>query len=182
MKVSETRLPGILIIEPQVHSDQRGYFFESYNLSKLKSHGIGMQFVQDNQSKSGFGVVRGLHYQLLPYAQVKLVRVIEGIIYDVAVDIRKESSTFGKYFGLELSAENTKQLLIPRGFAHGFSVLSESAVVLYKCDTIYNPKAERGIRYNDPQLAIDWQLKPEDIQVSERDAALPYFNEAEMNF
>ena len=182
MRVTETWLPGILIIEPLIHSDQRGYFFESYNLSKLRSHGIGMQFIQDNQSKSGFGVVRGLHYQLLPHAQVKLVRVIEGIIYDVAVDIRKNSSTFGKCFGLELSAENKKQLLVPRGFAHGFSVLSESAVVFYKCDTFYKPEAERGIRYNDPQLAIDWQLKPEDIKVSDRDSALPYFKDAEMNF
>lgn len=182
MRITETWLPGILIIEPHIHSDQRGYFFESYNLSKLSSHGIGMQFIQDNQSKSGFGVVRGLHYQLLPNAQVKLVRVIEGIIYDVAVDIRKSSSTFGKCFGLELSAENNKQLLIPQGFAHGFSVLSESAVVFYKCDTFYKPEAERGIRYNDPQLAIDWQLKPEDIKVSDRDSALPYFKDAEMNF
>lgn len=182
MRVKETRIPGILIIEPQVYSDERGYFFESYNLSKLKSFGIGMQFVQDNQSKSNYGVVRGLHYQLLPHTQVKLIRVIEGTIYDVAVDIRKGSSTFGKYFGLELSAENNKQLLIPGSFAHGFSVLSKAAVVLYKCDKFYNPEAERGIRYNDPQLAIDWKLKPDDIKVSERDAALPFFNEAEMNF
>ena len=182
MKVTKTWLPGILIIEPQVFADQRGYFFESYNLDKFNTHGITMQFIQDNQSKSEFGVIRGLHYQLHPFAQVKLVRVIEGKIYDIAVDIRKKSSTFSKWFGIELSAENNKQLLIPEGFAHGFSVLSESAVVLYKCNSFYKPEAERGIRYDDPQLAIDWQLNKEDIKVSERDAALPLFRNAEMNF
>ncbi|KPK86942.1 MAG: dTDP-4-dehydrorhamnose 3,5-epimerase [Bacteroides sp. SM23_62_1] len=182
MRVTEAPLPGILIIEPHIHSDSRGYFFESYNLNKLKSYGVTMQFVQDNQSKSGFGVVRGLHYQLQPYAQVKLVRVLQGTIYDFAVDIRKNSSTFGKYFGLELSDENNKQLLIPVGFAHGFAVLSESAIVFYKCDKFYNPSAERGIRYNDPDLNIDWKLKQEDIEVSERDSVLPLFRDAEMNF
>jgi dTDP-4-dehydrorhamnose 3,5-epimerase len=182
MKVTKTWLPEILIIEPRIYSDPRGYFFESYNLSRLNNHGITMQFVQDNQSESVFGVVRGLHYQLLPDAQVKLVRVIQGTIYDVAVDLRKKSSTFGKYFGMELSAENNRQLLIPGGFAHGFSVLSQSAIVLYKCDTYYNPEAERGIRYNDPQLNIDWKLKPEDIKISDRDSSLPFFRDAEMNF
>jgi dTDP-4-dehydrorhamnose 3,5-epimerase len=182
MKVTETWLPGILIIEPQVFFDQRGYFFESYNHEKLSHYGINMQFVQDNQSKSGFGVIRGLHYQLHPFAQIKLVRVMEGRIYDIAVDIRKKSPTFGKWFGLELSAENNKQLLIREGFAHGFSVLSKSAVVFYKCNSIYNPEAERGIRYDDPELAIDWQLKPEDMNVSDKDAALPLFKDAEMNF
>jgi dTDP-4-dehydrorhamnose 3,5-epimerase len=182
MKVSKTRIPGILIIEPEIYFDQRGYFFESYNLEKLSPYGINMRFIQDNQSKSGFGVIRGLHYQLHPFAQTKLVRVIEGKIWDIAVDIRQGSPSFGKWFGLELSSENNQQLLITEGFAHGFSVLSEYAVVFYKCTSVYKPEAERGIRYDDPELAIDWQLKPEDTRVSAKDAALPLFRDAEMKF
>jgi dTDP-4-dehydrorhamnose 3,5-epimerase len=175
MKVTETEIPGLYIIEPEVYTDNRGYFFESYNYNKMKGYGILTQFVQDNQSKSEYGVVRGLHYQIHPHAQAKLVRVIEGRIYDVAVDIRKGSSTCGKVFGIELNQENNIQLLIPKGCAHGFSVISKYAIVFYKCDVFYNPAAERGIRYDDPDLCIDWQLKPDEIIVSKKDAELPFF-------
>ena len=178
MKFTETEIPGLLIIEPDVYADSRGYFFESYNYGKMKEYGILTQFVQDNQSKSEYGVVRGLHYQVNPFAQAKLVRVIEGRIFDVAVDIRKGSSTYGKTLGIELNHENNIQLLIPKGCAHGFSVLSKNAIVFYKCDVFYNPAAERGIRYDDPDLCIDWHLKPEEIIVSKKDAALPFFREA----
>ena len=177
MKFTETEIPGLLIIEPDVFADSRGYFFESYNYGKMKEYGILTQFVQDNQSKSEYGVVRGLHYQVNPFAQAKLVRVIEGRIFDVAVDIRKGSSTYGKTLGIELNHENNIQLLIPKGCAHGFSVLSKNAIVFYKCDVFYNPAAERGIRYDDPDLCIDWHLKPEEIIVSKKDAALPFFRE-----
>ena len=178
MKFTETEIPGLLIIEPDVYADSRGYFFESYNYGKMKEYGILTQFVQDNQSKSEYGVVRGLHYQVNPFAQAKLVRVIEGRIFDVAVDIRKGSSTYGRTLGIELNHENNIQLLIPKGCAHGFSVLSKNAIVFYKCDVFYNPAAERGIRYDDPDLCIDWHLKPEEIIVSKKDAALPFFREA----
>jgi len=177
MKFTETEIPGLLIIEPDVFADSRGYFFESYNYGKMKEYGILTQFVQDNQSKSEYGVVRGLHYQVNPFAQAKLVRVIEGRIFDVAVDIRKGSSTYGRTLGIELNHENNIQLLIPKGCAHGFSVLSKNAIVFYKCDVFYNPAAERGIRYDDPDLCIDWHLKPEEIIVSKKDAALPFFRE-----
>jgi dTDP-4-dehydrorhamnose 3,5-epimerase len=136
-----------------------------------------MQFVQDNQSKSEHGVIRGLHFQANPHAQAKLVRVIEGSIFDVAVDLRKGSATFGKSFGIEMNSDNNIQLLIPKGCAHGFSVLSKYAVVFYKCDVFYNPAAERGIRYDDPDLCIDWHLKHAEIKVSGKDAALPFFRE-----
>jgi len=178
MKFTETEIPGLLIIEPDVYADSRGYFFESYNYGKMKEYGILTQFVQDNQSKSEYGVVRGLHYQVNPFAQAKLVRVIEGRIFDVAVDIRKGSSTYGRTLGIELNHENNIQLLIPKGCAHGFSVLSKNAIVFYKCDVFYNPAAERGIRYDDPDLCIDWHLKPEEIIVSKKDAALPFFRES----
>jgi dTDP-4-dehydrorhamnose 3,5-epimerase len=177
MKVTETEFAGLYIIEPDVYKDDRGYFFESYNYSKMKNHGILMQFVQDNQSKSEFGVIRGLHFQESPYSQTKLVRVIEGSIFDVAVDIRKGSSTFGKVFGVEMNSDNNLQLLIPKGFAHGFSVLSRHAIVFYKCDVFYNPVAERGIRFDDPDLCIDWHLKQDEIKVSPKDAALQFFRE-----
>jgi dTDP-4-dehydrorhamnose 3,5-epimerase len=178
MKVTETEVPGLLIIEPDVYTDSRGYFFESYNYNKMKEYGIPEHFVQDNQSKSEYGVVRGLHYQVNPFSQAKLVRVIEGRIFDVAVDIRKGSSAFGKSFGIELNNENNIQLLIPKGCAHGFSVLSKYAIVFYKCDVFYNPSAERGIRYDDPELCIDWHLKPGEIIISPKDAALPFFRES----
>jgi len=182
MKVETTPIKDLLIITPSVFSDHRGYFFESYNSKLFKEHGVTMDFVQDNQSYSQRGVIRGLHYQLEPYAQTKLLRVLQGHIFDVAVDLRKNSPTFGQWFGIELSAENFKQFLIPRGFAHGFSVLSETALVLYKCDNYYNKESERGILYNDEKLSIDWKLNESEIKVSEKDLLHPDFSNAEMNF
>lgn len=182
MKVSDTGLEGLIIIEPKVFEDERGYFFESYNALKLKENGIEIQFIQDNQSKSSYGVLRGLHYQLAPYAQTKLVRVLEGAIWDVAVDLRKSSSTYGKWFGMELSEKNKLQLLVPKGFAHGFSVISKEAVVMYKCDDYYNPQNERGIIYNDPFLAIDWKINPSEAILSPKDLRHPTFEKADKNF
>ncbi|HCY41399.1 MAG TPA: dTDP-4-dehydrorhamnose 3,5-epimerase [Prolixibacteraceae bacterium] len=182
MKIIETSIPGLLILEPRVFADTRGYFLESYNQQKLSEAGISTVFVQDNESKSGRGVIRGLHYQLEPYAQSKLVRVIQGSVYDVAVDCRKGSPTFGQSFGLELSEENKLQFFIPKGFAHGFSVLSETAVFSYKCDAFYNPAAERGILYNDPALQINWRIDVSEAIVSGKDMILPLFADAEMNF
>jgi dTDP-4-dehydrorhamnose 3,5-epimerase len=182
MTIHETDIAGLLIIEPRVFRDERGYFFESYNQQKFEQRQLNTIFVQDNQSKSVRGVVRGLHYQLNPFAQTKLVRVLQGVIYDVAVDIRKGSPTFGKWFGLELSDENMKQLLVPKGFAHGFSVLSQTAVVFYKCDYFYNPEHERGIRLDDPELEIDWKISQDEMIISSRDADLPPLSRAEMNF
>ncbi|MGE0077951.1 MAG: dTDP-4-dehydrorhamnose 3,5-epimerase [Bacteroidales bacterium] len=182
MKVTKTDIPDLLIIEPKVFEDSRGYFFESFNLSKYKDLGIDITFIQDNESKSSFGVIRGLHYQLSPYSQTKLVRAVQGKILDVAVDIRQNSPTFGKHFSIELSTENKIQLLIPKGFAHGFSVLSETATVFYKCDNLYTPEAERGIQYNDPQLNIDWKINSEQAIISSKDKVYPEFSNAEMNF
>lgn len=183
MKVIETGIPDLLVLEPKVFSDERGYFFESFNEGTFKNNGLGhYRFVQDNESRSRFGVIRGLHYQLAPHAQAKLVRVLQGRVYDVAVDIRLNSPTFGKWFGIELSGENKLQFLIPVGFAHGFSVLSESAVFYYKCSDLYNPGFERGISMNDPRLGINWKIDPEKIIVSERDKNLPALADAEMNF
>jgi len=175
-------IPGLIIVEPAVFEDSRGYFFEAYNQNLFSQNGIAYNFVQDNQSRSSYGVLRGLHYQLNPYAQTKLVRVLEGVILDVAVDIRKGSPTFGQHFSLELSAENKKQLLIPAGFAHGFSVLSETAIVLYKCDALYNKQSEGGIRYNDADLNIDWKINPAKAIVSEKDVQLPSFRDSHSNF
>src|SRR6266545_3890472 len=152
MPFIETGLPGLLIFEPTVYNDSRGFFFEAYNEKMFGGAGVETRFVQDNQSRSTYGVIRGLHYQVPPFAQSKLVRAIVGAILDVAVDIRKGSPTYGKVFSVELSAENKKQLFIPGGFAHGFSVLSEAAEVLYKCDQFYNKASEGGILYNDPTL------------------------------
>lgn len=182
MKIKETGLNGLLVIEPTVFRDERGYFFESYNEHAFNEAGIKHIFVQDNQSNSCYGVIRGLHYQLEPYAQTKLIRVLEGKIYDVAVDIRKGSPTFGKWYGLELSNENFLQLLIPKGFAHGFSVLTPRATIMYKCDDFYNSETERGINFNDPEFNIDWKVNPEEAIVSAKDKNLPFFGEAEMNF
>lgn len=182
MRVIQTEIPDLIVIEPQVFEDARGYFFESYNQKRFEENGINNIFVQDNQSRSAYGVIRGLHYQLAPYAQSKLVRVLHGKILDVAVDIRQGSPTFGKSFAIELSAENKKQFLVPRGFAHGFSVLSPQAVVFYKCDNFYQREAERGINFNDPQIAIDWQIAATDALVSSKDKVLPMLQEAEMNF
>jgi dTDP-4-dehydrorhamnose 3,5-epimerase len=182
MEITKTRFPGVLIIKPRIFSDQRGYFYESYNLKTFRENDLGYSFIQDNQSRSAFGTIRGLHYQLNPYAQTKLLRVLEGNILDVAVDLRKHSPTFGEHFSIELSGENQLQILIPKGFAHGFAVLGPVATVLYKCDSYYYPAAERGIFYADPELKIDWKLSGTDIVISGRDAASPLFKDAEMNF
>lgn len=175
MKIRETDFEGLLIVEPTIYKDARGYFFESYKKGVHESAGLNQVFIQDNQSKSSYGVIRGLHLQADPYAQTKLVRVLEGSIYDVAVDLRKDSATYGKWFGLEISAENNLQLLIPKGFGHGFSVLSETATVFYKCDELYHPEAEMGIRYDDEDLAIDWKIPVDRISVSQKDMILPSF-------
>jgi dTDP-4-dehydrorhamnose 3,5-epimerase len=182
MKLIETGISGLVVLEPKVFKDDRGYFFESYNSQKLADLGITNIFVQDNQSKSSYGVLRGLHYQLNPHAQTKLVRVLDGSIFDVAVDIRKGSPTFGKHFGIELSSENNLQLYIPKGFAHGFSVLSNTAVVMYKCDSLYNPQSERGVRFDDPALGIDWRIPVKDAILSPKDIANPLLKDAEINF
>lgn len=182
MQIKELESPGLYIIEPKIFGDERGYFFESFRQDKLNNIGIDTKFFQDNQSKSSFGVIRGLHYQLAPYAQSKLIRVLHGEILDVVVDIRKNSPTFKKVYSVIMSAENKKQLLIPQGFAHGFSVLSEHAEILYKCDNYYNPEFERGINFNDPELNIDWRIDKVNAIISAKDKVLPNFNEAEMNF
>ncbi len=182
MEIIKTEIPDLLVIQPKVFNDARGYFFESYNENDFKRYGLDYNFVQDNESKSTYGVIRGLHYQLAPYSQTKLVRVVEGEIFDVAVDLRKESPTFGLWIGRVLSAENKTQLLIPKGFAHGFSVLSETAVLTYKCDNIYCPEAERSINYNDATLNIDWKIETASAIVSEKDKIAPDFYLAEMNF
>lgn len=174
MKIEKTFINDLIIIEPTVIGDERGFFFEAYNKTKFANLGINIEFVQDNQSYSKKGTLRGLHYQNPPFAQTKLIRVIEGEIIDVAVDLRRESSTYGKTFSILLSAENKKQLLVPQGFAHGFSVLSETASVIYKCDEFYNKDAEGGIRYDDPSLNIDWGINLEEAIVSEKDQVLPF--------
>jgi dTDP-4-dehydrorhamnose 3,5-epimerase len=182
MKFSACELPGLIVCEPTVFGDSRGYFYEAYNEELFLKNGIGYKFVQDNQSRSSHGVIRGLHYQLNPFAQVKLVRVLEGAIWDVAVDIRRGSPTFGKHFSIELTAENKMQLLIPAGFAHGFSVLSETASVLYKCNQFYNKESEGGIRFDDPELNIDWKVDLGKAVVSSKDLEMPLFKECITNF
>jgi dTDP-4-dehydrorhamnose 3,5-epimerase len=182
MTIEKTVIKDLVIINPSVFEDSRGYFFEAYNKSKFQESGIDYQFIQDNQSFSKRGVIRGLHLQINPFAQAKLVRVLEGEILDVAVDLRKNSATYGQHFSMVLSAENKKQLMVPHGFAHGFSVLSETASVLYKVDQLYHKESERGIRYDDPTLAINWQLDPNEIIVSDKDLILPGFNEIDWEF
>ena len=177
MNIIETALPGVLIVEPKVFGDARGYFFESWNQATFEAAGITNKWVQDNESKSCYGVLRGLHYQAAPYTQAKIVRVIAGAVLDVAVDIRKGSPTYGKHVTVELSAENKRQLYIPRGFAHGFAVLSDEAVFAYKCDNIYMPSSERGIMFNDPDLAIDWHVSPGQWILSEKDKKHPAFTD-----
>ena len=182
MEIQETGIRDLKIIKPRVYQDTRGSFFVAYNEREFRDAGMDLTFIQDNQSRSKFGVLRGLHYQLEPKAQTKLVRVLEGSIWDVAVDLRENSPTFRQWMGLELSADNHLQLLIPKGFAHGFSVLSETAVVFYKCDELYAPDFEAGIRFDDPELGVDWKIAPEDRILSERDVRLPNFRNARMNF
>ncbi|MFN8299029.1 MAG: dTDP-4-dehydrorhamnose 3,5-epimerase [Chitinophagales bacterium] len=182
MPFIETGFEGLKVFEPRVFADARGYFFESFNKQVFAEAGITSEFVQDNESRSSRGVLRGLHYQLNPMAQAKLVRVVEGAVLDVAVDIRKGSPTFGKHYALELSAENKKQLYIPRGFAHGFAVLSESCIFQYKCDNFYSKESEGGILFSDAELGIDWMLKPEEVLVSDKDKILPAFSNCLNNF
>lgn len=182
MPFFKTDFPGLMIFEPAVYEDSRGYFFESYNERVCKENGIHYHFVQDNQAKSGYGVIRGLHYQLEPEAQTKFIRVLSGSILDVVVDIRKGSPTYGKVFSIELSAENKKQLLVPAGFAHGYSVLSETAEVFYKCDRFYHRESEGGIAYNDPALAIDWKIPAGKEIISEKDRQHPTLSAAKNNF
>jgi dTDP-4-dehydrorhamnose 3,5-epimerase len=182
MPFTPTPLPGVTIFEPAVYNDGRGFFFESYNRNLFKSNHIENDFVQDNQSYSVYGVIRGLHYQKNPHAQAKLVRVLQGKILDVVVDIRAGSPTFGKSLSVELSAENRNQIFIPRGFAHGFSVLSETATISYKCDQFYNKQSESGILYNDEFLKIDWKVQKGKELISDKDAQLPVFNPSLTDF
>jgi len=182
MKVVETNLKGVLVVEPAVFGDHRGWFMESYNDEKFKEAGIDINFVQDNQSFSATkGTLRGLHYQLDPKAQTKLVRCTRGAIYDVAVDIRKGSPTFGKWFGIELSAENKKQLLVPKGFAHGFMTITDDVEVQYKVDELYAPDCDRGIIWNDPTIGIEWPIEITPV-LSEKDQKAPQLHDAENNF
>ena len=178
MKVIDTEIEGLVILEPQVFGDDRGYFFESSSLKRFEEKVSKTVFVQDNESKSKYGVLRGLHYQLPPYTQAKLVRVVKGRVLDVAVDIRKGSPTFGKHVAVELSEENKLQFFLPKGFAHGFAVLSEEAIFQYKCDEYYAPDHEGAIRYDDPELGIDWKLPVEDIILSEKDKKHPRLQDA----
>ncbi|NLA25315.1 MAG: dTDP-4-dehydrorhamnose 3,5-epimerase [Bacteroidales bacterium] len=182
MEIIKTPIPDLLIIKPKVFGDNRGYFVETYNENNFKASGIKCNFVQDNESMSNAGVIRGLHYQLEPYSQAKLVRVVRGSVFDVALDLRKGSPSFGKWFGLVLSAENKTQLLVPKGFAHGFAVLENNTIFAYKCDEFYNKEAERGIKFDDPELEINWPVNIEKAIISEKDRENPTFKEAEYNF
>ena len=175
MKFSRAEIPDIIIIEPNLFKDERGYFFESFKQNELNEFlGYDVKFCQDNESKSTYGVLRGLHYQEPPFAQAKLVRVIQGSILDVAVDIRKDSPTFGKHISIELNDQNKKQLFISKGFAHGFVVLSETAVIVYKVDNYYNKESDRGIAFNDPGLGINWKINNQDLQISFKDKKQPF--------
>ena len=178
MKLKETNISGLLVIEPDVFHDGRGCFFESFSARKFEElTGLKVDFVQDNESHSVYGTVRGLHFQTGTHAQAKLVRVVSGRVLDVAVDLREDSPTFGRHFSIELSGENRLQMFVPKGFAHGFSVLSETAVFQYKCDSYYAPQAEGALMWNDPDLAIDWNIPVEDVLVSEKDSRNKTFKE-----
>jgi dTDP-4-dehydrorhamnose 3,5-epimerase len=178
MNFIRTNIPDVIIIEPTVHGDHRGYFVETFRADKLEEFlGYKLNFGQDNESKSSKGVLRGLHYQLAPHAQTKLVRVISGRVLDVAVDIRRNSPTFGQHVAVELTADNKKQLLVPRGFAHGFVVLEDDTIFAYKVDNYYSPQCDRGIAFNDPALNIDWILKNEELKLSDKDTKQPKLNE-----
>ena len=179
MKFTRLKIPDVILCEPSVFGDERGYFSETFRQDKLDAFlGFNINFCQDNESKSSFGVLRGLHYQLAPHAQTKLVRVIQGSVLDVAVDIRIDSPTFGQHVAVELTAENKKQLLVPRGFAHGFVVLSKQAIFAYKVDNYYSPEYDCGIAFDDTALDIDWQLKTSDLQLSAKDTQQPFFKGA----
>jgi len=177
MRVIKTKLEGVVIIEPQVFFDDRGYFFESFSQQRFNEQVAPITFVQDNESKSSYGVLRGLHFQKPPFAQSKLVRVVKGKVLDVAVDLRKGSPTFGQYESVVLSEENKRQFFIPQGFAHGFAVLSEEAIFQYKCDNYYAPQSEGSVRWNDPTIAIDWQLPEKDIILSAKDEKAPLLSQ-----
>ena len=178
MQFTRTEIPDVIIIEPKVHGDSRGYFVETFRADKLEEFlGYKLNFGQDNESKSSKGVLRGLHYQLPPHAQTKLVRVIQGRVLDVAVDIRKNSPTFGQHVSIELSADNKKQLLVPRGFAHGFVVLEDNTIFAYKVDNYYSPQCDRGIAFDDENLNIDWILNKEELNLSAKDITQPKLNE-----
>jgi dTDP-4-dehydrorhamnose 3,5-epimerase len=183
MNVTTTPLEGLLILEPKVHRDDRGYFFESYNMQALSSAGnYATPFVQDNQARSVKNVLRGLHYQNMPVPQAKLIRVLEGSIWDVAVDIRKNSKTYKQWFGIELTAENKLQLLIPHGFAHGYAVLSDTAEVFYKCDNFYNKPTEGGIYFADAEIGVDWKINVNEAIISEKDKLQPMLKDAWITF
>ena len=173
MEVIKTNIEGVIIVEPRIFKDGRGYFFESFSQREFEEKVCKTTFVQDNESKSSYGVVRGLHFQKPPFAQSKLVRVIKGAVLDVAVDIRKGSPTFGQYVSVELTGENHRQFFIPRGFAHGFSVLSEEVIFQYKCDNFYSPQSEGAIAWNDSDLNIDWRIPVEEVVLSEKDSKHP---------
>lgn len=178
MIVHTTHINDVFILEPQVFGDERGYFFESFNAERFFAHtGVDVRFVQDNESRSKRGVLRGLHFQRAPYAQAKLVRVVKGRVLDVAVDIRKDSPTFGRYVAVELSGDNKRQLFIPKGFAHGYVVLEDNTIFQYKCDEFYHPESEDGIAWNDPQIGIEWPLPEGEIILSERDKNRPLLSE-----
>ncbi len=179
MNITPTKLEGCFVIEPTVFEDERGYFFESFNAKVFqKQTGENISFVQDNQSKSTYGVLRGLHFQKGEYAQAKLVRVLSGEVLDIAVDLRESSPTYGQHEAIVLSGGNKKQFFVPRGFAHGFVVLSDSAEFFYKCDNYYNKESEGGILYNDPTLNIDWKIPESEVKISEKDKVLPSFSES----
>ncbi len=182
MPFIKTGLPDLLVFEPRVFQDNRGYFFESYNEGVFRNEGVSVLFIQDNQARSDYGVIRGLHYQLNPYSQTKLIRVLSGVIYDVVLDMRKNSPTYGKTYSIELSADNRKQLLVPKGFAHGYSVISETAEVFYKCDNFWNKESEGGVLYNDPTLAIDWKIPSDKEIVSDKDKQQKPLAELSHNF
>lgn len=182
MNIVKTKIEDLIIIEPKILGDDRGYFFESFQKERYEQAGINANFIQDNEAFSTFGVVRGLHYQLGPYAQAKLVRVIKGKVLDVAVDLRKGSPTFGQWEAVELSEENKRQFFVPRGFAHGYSVISDEAIFAYKCDNVYSPENERGINLNDPKLGIDWGIAQDKQIVSAKDKILPDLTNSEINF
>lgn len=182
MNIIKTEIDGVVIIEPRVFNDARGYFFESYSERDFNSQVGEVKFIQDNESRSQYGVLRGLHYQKGEHSQAKLVRVVRGKVYDVAVDIRKSSPTFGKYVGVELSEDNHRQFFIPRGFAHGFAVISDIAVFQYKCDNFYAPQSEGAIMWNDPQLNIEWPIPADKVILSEKDQHHPLLKDAEYLF
>lgn len=182
MKMTRTDIEGLVVIEPRVFGDSRGYFFESFSQREFEKEVGQVRFVQDNESKSSYGVVRGLHFQKPPHTQSKLVRVVKGRVLDVAVDLRRDSKTYGKYFAVELTEDNHLQLFIPKGFAHGFAVLSDEAVFQYKCDEFYAPESEGAIAWNDPDIGVDWQIPEDKVILSEKDKKHPSFKDLDVLF